>query len=338
MRKIYLLITLFIPMFILAQSDDEPCASFQGMYDKKVVENSVLRSEVERLHEDSISQEATISTLVQDTAQLGQTLRATKQYLSNAEQELKLKNSLLAQCRKDSAQMQKQLKKCSIEDIQRNEDSIQSLNHNIAVLNDSVANLNKRIRHDSKILQKQRQEIDKLNAIIAYLDKQFANKSVDDLYVMTDKKELMMIADIYGKLGKELPKNLQLALTCFNAEELATVKYDKVQIDRAIATLPQNTRVGKVIAKRLQNYTVVNTAAKDKWNEIATKVCNVTIEDTNFAQFDAKQRIWQRTQKFLNQYPTLSNDYPYIAEQLQYMLRQIWENANNFNKIPNPFE
>lgn len=338
MKKSLLLIVLVIPIVIFAQNEDDPCASIQGMYDKKVEENYVLRSDVKRLHNDSIRQEETIANLLQDTAQLGQSLLKTEQMLTNARKELSHINSLLTQCRKDSVQMQKQLKKCSIEDIRRNEDSIQSLNHKIAVLNDSIAHLNIRIIHDSKISQKQRQDIDKLNVVVAYLDKQFANKSVDDLYKMTDKKELMMIAEIYGKLGKELPMNIKLTLTCFAAEELATKKYDKIHIDKAIATLPQSTKTGKAIAKRLQDYGVVNADALKLWNNIRTEVCSEEIPNDDFTQIQKKRQIWQRTQKFLNQHPTLSTDYPYIADQLQSMLRQIWLNANNFNTIPNPFE
>lgn len=338
MKKHLLLIALVLPMVIFAQSEDDQCASIQGMYDKKVEENFVLRSDVNRLHNDSIRHEETIANLMQDTAQLGQSLRNTELQLYAVKQEFKQTNALLAQCRKDSAQMQKQLKKCSAEDIQRNEDSILSLNKHILILNDSITHLNKQLTSYAKVLQKQKQEIGKLNTVVAYIDSRFANKSVDALYETTDRGELNMCVEIYAKLGKELPKNIQLTLACFAAEELATKKYDKIRIDRAISTLPQNTKTGKAIAKRLQDYGVVKADALKLWNSIKTEVCSEQIPNDDFTQIQKKRQIWQRTQKFLNQYPTLSTDYPYIDNQLQSMLRQIWLNANNFNNIANPFE
>lgn len=339
MVKKWLLIALVImPMVILAQSEDDQCASIQGMYEKKVEEGVVLRGEVKRLYEDSLKHEATITNLLQDTTKMGQSLRNCERQLSEARQNLKQTNTMLAQYRNVNAQIQKQLKRCDTENIQHNEDSIQSLCLRTAILEDSVAHLNKQLSDNSTELQKKRIEIERLMAVTVYLDERFAKKSVDVLYETTDTNELNMCVDIYSKLGKALPENIKLTLACFIAEDITTEKYDKVRIDRAIATLPQNTQVGKTIAKHLQNYGTVNSDANKLWNSIKTEVCSEVIPNDDFTQIQKKRQIWQRTQKFLNLYPTLSTDYPYIADLLQSMLRKIWLNANNFNTLPNPFE
>ena len=76
MIKKWLLIALvMMPKVIFAQSEDDQCASIQGMYEKKVEENVVLRGEVKRLYEDSLKHEATITNLLQDTAKMAQSLR-----------------------------------------------------------------------------------------------------------------------------------------------------------------------------------------------------------------------------------------------------------------------
>ncbi|MGN0187822.1 MAG: hypothetical protein ACI392_08795 [Paludibacteraceae bacterium] len=89
--------------------------------------------------------------------------------------------------------------------------------------------------------------------------------------------------------------------------------------------------------QRLQTYEKVNADAKQLWISIKEEVCSEEING-DFVQIQKKRQIWQRTQKFLNKYPTLSTDYPYIFDQLQLMLCQIWEDANNFNQMNNPFD
>lgn len=339
MIKKWLLIALVImPMVIFAQSEDDQCAFIQGMYEKKVEESVVLRGEIKRLYEDSLKHETTITNLLQDTAKMGQSMRNCERQLSEARQNLKQTNTMLALYRNLNAQMQEQLKRCDAENVQRNEDSIQSLCQRTAILEDSIAHLSKQLSDNSTALQKKQIEIEKLMAVTAYLDERFAKKSVDVLYETTDTNELNMCVNIYSKLGKELPENIKLTLACFIAEDITTEKYDKVRIDRAIAILPQNTKAGKTIAKHLQNYGTVNSDANKLWNKIKTEVCSEVIPNDDFTQIQKKRQIWQRTQKFLNQYPTLSTDYPYIADLLQSMLRKIWLNANNFNTLPNPFE
>lgn len=310
--RIYLCIFAFVvPVLLFAQNDEDPCLSFQRMYEQKVVEAHTLRGEVERLRNDS--------------------MQCSNMLINALQEQLLQMRTLLNNCREDSMLMQKQLTKCNKESIQKSEDSIQSLNTYIAVLKDSLVFATKELKVQDK-------EMAKLTAVVDYLDAQFARKSVDELYGTADRGKLNLCVDIYGKLGKELPKNIRLTLACFAAEELVTRKYDKIRIEKSIAALPQNTETGKTIAQRLQNYATVNVAANKLWASIKSEVCYEEFPNDDFTQIQKKRQIWQRTQKFLNQYPTLATDYPYIFDQLQSMLRQIWNNANNFREIKNPFE
>lgn len=311
MRIYVYILALVIPMLVFAQNEENPCHSIQSMYEQKVQEVYTLREETERLRNDSMQYYNTQILPMQER--------------------LSQMSNLLKNCREDSTQLQKKLAKCNPENIKKKEDSIRTLNQHIVILKDSLVFTIAEVQHQDK-------EIAKLTAVMDYLDQQFGGKTVDELYNASDRGKLNLCLDLYGKLGKELPKNILPTLACFAAGELVTKKYDKIRIDKAVAALPQNTEAGKTIAQHLQNYATVNEAANQLWLNIRSEVCYEEFPNEDFTQIQKKRQIWQRTQKFLNWYPTLATDYPYIFEQLQSMLCLIWSNANNFREIKNPFE
>lgn len=338
MKRLFLLMTLVMPMVIFAQKNEEPCAYLQGMYDKKVGENSILCQEVNKLREDSIKQKNENVKLLQNVKYVNQLLRETQQQLKVEEQEHRRLDTLFAQCRKDNAQMQKQLKNCSAENIQSKEDSIWLLNSKIERQNDSIAYLSKTLSSKEKEQQGQRQKIKELNTLVSYLDQRYKNKSVDELYASAERSELQLCVDIYGKLGKDLP-NIRLALSYLEAKELTKTKYNKQRIEKAIYTLSQqNSNTSKEIVRHLQTYATINSSANKLWGNIKEGIFVEEISNEDiFLQARKKRAIWELTQEFINQHPDLSTKYPYIFDQLQNMLNQIWSNVNNFNAIPNPF-
>lgn len=336
-RYISIVFVLFFSLQLVAQNEENPCLVLQSMYDKKVKENSQLESTVIRLRKDSAQFTEKEAKLKNTAEQYLCLYNEEKIHNGNLSEHLENAKLMLSLCKKDSAKMQQQLKRCSPESIQRYEDSIAMLNKKILTLTDKIEHLSDLHAQNTKRLQEQRQEIAKLDAIVKYLDSRFSSKSVDELYHSCDMGELVRCVELYHYLGKSVPANILMVKSCFEAEQLVNIKYDPLRIKQYMTVLPQKTKIGKDIAQRLQDYSVVNANARQLWEQIHTEVCSKEIPNENFLQVQSKRQIWQRTQKFLNRYPTLATDYPYIFDQLQSMLRQIWDNANNFNAIPNPF-
>lgn len=337
MKKI-IVILAFFPMLINAQDGDNPCARVDKLYEQKTEENIALKAQIRNLKKDSSAQQTCIARLQQDTISYRKQLNDTGKKLSQTEKSLKTVQQQLSQCRKDSAAMQKQLDDRKSMSLQQYKDSVDKLNANVVVLVDSIGKLNASIASLSKDIQKQQNELKQLNSIVELLSKRYEKTSVDELFSHYDKGELTLYKDLCPMVGKKVSTNVEQTLICHKAQEQLKLKYDKYQVEQLQRQLPQNSKIGKKLFQSLQRYASVNTEADALWKQIRTDVCSKPIEDDNFLQIQAKRQIWQRAQKFLNKYPTLSTDYPYIQDQIQTMLREIWVNVNNFNKIDNPFE
>lgn len=336
-RHLFFVVTLFHTLGLFAQSEDNTSIII-SQYDKKVEENFQLRNEVNRLRRDSAQFEEKQIELLADSLQRSHLLCQEQKRSKNLSKQLELVQHMLDLCRQDSVTLQQQLEQCDSDSIQRYEDSIAVLNQDIKTLTSRVSHLSTLYEQNTRRIQEQSQEIATLDTLVNYLDGRFSGKSVDKLYHSTNMGELAMCVELYHYLGTSLPANIQMVINCFEAEQLVNIKYDQLSIKQYLVSLPQDTSVGKAIAQRLQNYAVVNAGAQQLWEQIHTEVCSKEIPNEDFRQVQSKRQIWQRTQKFLNRYPTLATDYPYIFDQLQSMLRQIWDNANNFNAIANPFE
>lgn len=321
-----------------AQGDGSPCAQVNKLYEQKVEENIALKAQIKTLRKDSSAQQTCIARLRQDTILYRKKLNDAGQKLFQTEKSLKTTQQQLGQCRKDSASRQKQLDDRKSMSLQQYKDSVDKLNANTIVLVDSIDGLHTSIEALSKDIQKQKNELKQLNAIVELLSKRYEKTSVDDLFSHYAKGELTLYKDLCPLLDKKVSTNVEQALICHKAQEQLKLKYDKYQVEQLQRQLPQNSKIGKDLFSKLQRYGTTNKAAFDLWQKIKVDVYPEAIENSNFAQTEAKRATWYRTQKFLNQYPTLAEDYPYIHTQLQNMLRQVWDNPNNFNKIDNPFE
>lgn len=336
-RHLFFVVALFHTLGLFAQSEDNTSIII-SQYDKKVEENFQLRNEVNRLRRDSAQFEEKQIELLADSLQRFHLLCQEQKRSKNLSKQLGLVQHMLDLCRQDSVTLQQQLEQCNPDSIQRYEDSIAVLNKDIKTLTSRVSHLSTLHAQNTWRIQEQSQELATLDTLVNYLDGRFSGKSVDKLYHSTNMGELAMCVELYHHLGKSLPANIQKVMNCFEAEQLVNTKYDQWSIKQYLVSLPQDTSVGKAIAQRLQNYAAVNAGAQQLWEQIHKDVCFEEIPNEDFRQVQSKRQIWQRTQKFLNHYPTLATDYPYIFDQLQSMLRQIWDNANNFNAIANPFE
>ena len=337
MKKI-LLVLCVMPLCIFAQGDGNPCAQVDKLYEQKTEENIALKAQIKNLKKDSSAQQTCIARLQQDTILYRKQLNDADKKLSLTEKSLKTVQQQLAQCRKDSATMQKQLDDRKSMSLQQYKDSIDKLNASTEVLVDSIGKLHTSVSALSKDVYKQKNELKQLSAIVDLLSKRYEKTSVDELLGYYDKGELTLYKDICPLVGKKVSTNVEQALICHKAQEQLKLKYDKIQVEQLQKQLPQNSKIGKDLFSKLQCYGTTNKAAFDLWQKIKGDVYSEVVENSNFAQTEAKRATWYRIQKFLNQYPTLAKDYPYIYTQLQDMLREVWTNANNFNKINNPFE
>jgi hypothetical protein len=174
---------------------------------------------------------------------------------------------------------------------------------------------------------------------VNWLNTIYASTTIDKLYKESSKKELLLIKKIYKTLNMNVPLVIEQTIECFDAKEQCAKKYNKVLIDKTVALLlKHNSNTSQELSMKLQQYSAVYAEADSLWTAMKDEVCKEEIVEESFPQIQSKRQIWQRTQKFLNKYPTLTSDYPYIYDELQKMLREIWKNANNFNKIPAPFK
>lgn len=302
MKKFVVIIFIALPIAMWAQ-ENNPCAQINEMYDKKVEEILSLKTK-----------------------------------LSDLESEIISVRKELDKCRKDNAYLQQKLSSQDSMKKKQYQDSISALNESVNVLQNIIKERDESIIQMGQRAEEQDEQLKLLNAIEVLLASKFDGASVDELYQNFDKRELSLYIDLYKVLSKTPSEKVSKALICFKAYEQLSQKYDKVQIAHLQKQLPQDTKSGKQLSTLMLNYEDVNQKACALWKQIHEEVCAKPIDAAAFDQVQAKRKIWQFTQKYLNTYPTLSEDYPYIEKQLQSMLRQIWQNANNFNNINNPFE
>ena len=334
MRYSITIVKALITMLVFAQNNN-PCAHLDNLYTQKVEENVALNARIRTLEKDSATRANQIANLQRDTNQVHKQLRETNARLAVADINLKAAQQQLNKCRKDSASLQKQLEDKKFLTLQQYKDSLDRINAHKSFLLDSISKLVALKNAE----QKQKEELMKVSSNLELLTKRYEKSTVDELYAKHDKGELLLYKELCTSTNKKVPGNIEHALVCFKAQEQLAFKYNKVSIDQLQKQLlPLNSKCSKQLLQRIQNYKEVNTAANDLWKQIHNEVCDKQIEADDFLQIQAKRQIWQRAQIFLNKYPDLSSDYPYVNEQIQAMLREIWKDANNFNAIKNPFE
>ena len=299
------------------------CADDYELIKRAMQELDSLRDEVTRLQSDLLLKERELTRL-----QLQ--FDSAKVDIFNAQNLKKLNKKLteeLTIARKDSI---------TIEQYQDTLAQLRTLQHNIENQKDSiVTELSKSqttiTQYEPKVAQHQQ--------IVKVIDDSYASATIDKLYKESCKELLLFSKDLYNVLNKNVPLVIQQTIECFEAKEQCSKKFDKISIDMTRATLlKHNSKTSKDLASQLEKYATVYAEADSLWNAIKMEVCKEEIVEESFSQIQSKRQIWQRTQKFLNKHPNLAHDYPYIYEELQKMLREIWKNANNFNKIPAPFK
>ena len=202
-----------------------------------------------------------------------------------------------------------------------------------------VDSLKMLVEKSRKMIAQYEPKVREHQQLVLLVDRNYSSTTIDKLFQESSKEQLLFCKEIYGVLNKDVPLVLKQTLECFEAKEQCSNKFNKTLVDiKRTPLLKHNSKTSKDLALQLQQYAVVYAEADSLWNEIKTIVCKEEISEESFSQIQSKRQIWQRTQKFLNKYPNLANDYPYIYEEIQKMLREIWKNANNFNKIPAPFK
>lgn len=339
MKNLIVITLAFASVLTFAQNNDNPCAQLDNLYSQKVEENIALKSRIKSLEKDSDMQANVIINLRHDTTQIHKQLRETNARYISANTSLRVVHQQLNQCRKDSATLQKQLNERKSLTLQQYKDSLDKMSNTHVALIDSISKLQANIASTKKESLRQKEELKQLSAIVNLLSKRYEKVSVDELYAKYDKGELNLYKELCSLVNKKVTSNIEQAIACFKAQEQSTLKYDRVTIDQLQKQLPMSTKTGKQLSQILQHYALVNSEANALWIKIHDEVCDKLIDNNDdFLQIQKKRQIWQRAQAFLNKYPNLSADYPYVYEQIQSMLRQIWTNANNFNAIKNPFE
>jgi hypothetical protein len=293
------------------------------MYEKKVEEIITLKQEINRLRNDSINKER------QSSAKDSQ-IKDLREYKRKYESIKIEHDSLNRELKKRKEQSSKLV---VYEDSVRNLDSINSS------LYTKIDSLNVEYNSCVDLTKKYYPVYNQHEQFINWLDATYSSATVDTLYKESSKEQLLFSKDIYKALNKNIPLVILQTIECFEAKEQCSYKFNKTLVDmKRNPLLKHNSKTSKDLALQLQQYATVYAEADSLWNAIKNEVCKEEIVEESFSQIQSKRQIWQRTQKFLNKYPNLAHDYPYIYEELQKMLREIWKNANNFNKIPAPFK
>ena len=312
MKRSFILL-VFVLQFvctIVAQTD------WKTEYERLVVENSVLKQDTTNLARQK-------KELINQLSAAGDSIRDA---LNLKAENRKLKSEL-ERARVDSAQLS--IRQDSIDQLLEEKDSLQNV---VTKSKSDLASCYELNRRNEPLVHQHQN-------VLSNLKINYSGKSVDVLYNTTTKEQLQLCKDLYGMFGESCPASVIQTIECFEAEEQCSHKFDKTLVDMKRAPLlKHNSKTSKDLALRLQQYATVYAEADSLWNAIKTEVCKEEIVEESFSQIQSKRQIWQRTQKFLNKYPNLTHDYPYIYEELQKMLREIWKNANNFNKIPAPFK
>lgn len=303
--------------FLLAQTD------IQSMYDNKVEETITLKQEISRLQKDSINLEARLRAKDEQNKELV---------------EYKRKYDLL---KNECDSLGKELKKRKEQESQIAiyKDSVLDLKEINIALNNKLDSLSKEHNLIVSLNNKYHPIYEKHEEFIKWLNVIYCSVTIDQLYNKSSKEQLLLSKELYEVLDKEVPLVILQTIECFEAKEQCSLKFSKALVTtKRTPLLKHNSKISKNLANLLEQYTYVYAEADSLWNVIKSEVCTEEIANESFPQIQSKRQIWQRTQKFLNKYPNLVNDYPYIYEELQKMLREIWKNANNFNKIANPFK
>ncbi len=252
---------------------------------------------------------------------------------------------IIQELKKDSTQMSKQILVLEDDTTKLYQQLKQSNDYweKLKNANDSLQKIQSKFKNQKDSLNKVKSEVanlqnnnNMLNNGINYLDDHFKKASVNELLSSSSKEELLFYKEFYRRVNKPVPSVIDITINYFDAIRLCKIKFNKQQVNALLPRISTNNAPDSVVS-RLKNYEAVDKAASELWEKIHKEVCSDTIKDEDFPQIQAKRQIWQRTQKFLNQYPNLSTEYPYVFDQLQIMLREIWDNANNFNKRDNPF-
>lgn len=320
-RIVILLMSLVTPLlFILAENNDPIGDCYEKLYRQKDSLNNIIQS----LQADTTAKIKQIKALQEQTKEAG---------MANLyKRDIDSLKALL-----EGTIPRKQLDDSIKLYNNRMKDTISLHKENELILQKTIDSLNMQLKGLAEKVSEFSPKIDKYNGIINNLSSYYLTKTVTQLYNNTNLSHLLFAKDIYMQLEKPLPNEIRVAIACLEAQQLCGQKYNKVSIEQKIRMLlADNSQKSKEMTLRLQQYAPIYAEADSLWTAIQQEVCMEEIT-SNYAQLDSKLRIWQRTQKFLNKYPNLAHDYPYIYEELQKMLREIWKNANNFNKIPAPF-
>lgn len=317
MKRCFIILTLaMLPMSFV-------CADDYELIKRAMQESDSLRGEVTRLQSDLLLKERELTRL-----QLQ--FDSAKVDIFNA-QNLKKQNKKLTEeltiARKDSI---------TIEQYQDTLAQLRTLQHNIENQKDSIVT---ELSKSQKTITQYEPKVAQHQQIVKAIDDNYASATIDKLYKESSKEQLLFSKDIYKVLNKNIPLVILQTIECFEAKEQCSYKFNKTLVDmKRNPLLKHNSKTSKDLALQLQQYATVYAEADSLWNAIKNEVCKEEIVEESFSQIQSKRQIWQRTQKFLNKYPNLAYDYPYLYEELQKMLREIWKNANNFNKIPAPFK
>lgn len=338
MKSLFLVILLMMTTLVYAQTEVvDPCEQFKKWYDQTTIENNKLSQKVKTLEFDSTKNATTISNLKNDTLRSGKRIRELNSRLLAQEEQLRQMRQRISVCAKDSARMRKELNSAKMREAEDCQNTVTNLRVLLKQGNDSIS----RLTNDNKEKQKRISILEadgrSLNAIRDYVQV-YTKSSVDDLFATCDVFELERSKEMLKILNIKVPLTIDQTLSCFEAKSLLSQKYDKVKVNQLLKQLPNNVEVGRKLSQSLQYYATMNAEASALWSTIQKELFQKPISNDNFEQTQTKRQIWKHTQNFLNKYPTLDRDYPYIYEQIQAMMRAIWENANNFTKIPNPFK
>lgn len=328
MEKYFFVIWLsFAPIFVCAQFN-----LTRDEYDKlrdAELKNNTLKMRVEALEDDSASRSRENASLKKANSALERERSEYKLKSENTKKQLAMCSSQLSDCRKDSANMRKELNSVNFTNLKQCNKRADSLLNEINLKNEKISNLEESVRQKNN-------ELNRLTATENLFNTHFGGKTVDEL-VNVSKDELVFYREWLKQMEKPIPQALTDILCCYEAKEQLEKKYDKTRLTPLQQNLPVNSDIGKNLKRSIDNYANINGEANALWKRIE-KECNEREQTDAFNLLKYHRVICIETQEFFNKYPKLSSEYPYVFEQLQKMLRYIWDNPNNFKGLKNPFE
>lgn len=328
-KSLFVYLFILMPIFVWAQVSGE-------LYDKKVVEISNLRRENETL-------KGKIDSLQGETATLKREVVRLKNTEIQRDDAIKQRDHLkkeLSQCEKEKSELEKKLDSQKFESIKQCSDSIEVINIRVSALSSEIESYSKQVHNLEDSITRKNNELQSLRKTEQFFTQYFVGKTVDELAKYSEK-ELLLYKYWFEATDREIPKELKQILFCRLVERQLKEKYNDKAMADLQQKLPMNSEIGKNLAQKIQRYKSVNSAAKDLWNKIDQNACwtNLKEIDNPQTQIDAKRKVWQSVQRFLNQNPDLLDEFPYVYMELQKMLREVWTDANNFKNSKNhPFE